>query len=179
MALGLKKGIKNLSNINLWAVFILCGIIFLVGPTAFMFNTFTDSVGIIATNFFRMSFYTDPIRRSMFPQWWTVFYWAWYWAYAPYMGVFIARVSRGRTFKETVLATLVGGSAGFVDAPGGDYSLAEGSDAIDAGTNAPPGGLGPTDVDGNARILGGTVDQGAFEFLSDELFADSFESGGG
>jgi len=69
-------------------------------------------MGIIATNFFRMSFYTDPIRRSMFPQWWTVFYWAWYWAYAPYMGVFIARVSRGRTFKETVLATLVGGSAG-------------------------------------------------------------------
>jgi BCCT family betaine/carnitine transporter len=112
VALGLKKGIKNLSNINLWAVFILCSIIFIVGPTAFMFNTFTDSVGIIGTNFFRMSFYTDPIRRSMFPQWWTVFYWAWYWAYAPYMGVFIARVSRGRTFKETVLATLGGGSAG-------------------------------------------------------------------
>jgi len=112
VALGLKKGIKNLSNINLWAVFVLCGIIFIVGPTSFMFNTFTDSVGIIATNFFRMSFYTDPIRRSMFPQWWTVFYWAWYWAYAPYMGVFIARVSRGRTFRETVFATLVGGSAG-------------------------------------------------------------------
>jgi len=112
VALGLKKGIKNLSDINLWAVFGLCGLIFIVGPTSFMFNTFTDSVGIIVTNFFRMSFYTDPIRRSMFPQWWTVFYWAWYWAYAPYMGVFIARVSRGRTFKETVAATLIGGSTG-------------------------------------------------------------------
>jgi hypothetical protein len=79
----------------------------------------------------------------------------------------------------TTTANLVGGAAGFVDAPGGDYSLAEGSDAIDAGTNAPPGGLGPTDIDGNARISGGTVDQGAFEFLSDTVFADSFESGGG
>ena len=79
----------------------------------------------------------------------------------------------------TTTANLVGGAAGFVDAPGGDYSLAEGSDAINAGTNAPPGGLGPTDIDGNARISGGTVDQGAFEFLSDTVFADSFESGGG
>lgn len=79
----------------------------------------------------------------------------------------------------TTTANLVGGSAGFVDAPGGDYSLAEGSDAIDAGTNAPPGGLGPTDIDGNARISGGIVDQGAYEILSDLLFANSFESGGG
>jgi betaine/carnitine transporter, BCCT family len=112
VALGLKKGIKTLSDINLWAVFVLCGLIFIVGPTYFMFNTFTDSVGIIATNFFRMAFYTDSISKGMFPQWWTVFYWAWYWAYAPYMGVFIARVSRGRTFKETVGAVLIAGSAG-------------------------------------------------------------------
>ncbi|MEW5784544.1 MAG: BCCT family transporter [Bacillota bacterium] len=112
VTLGLKKGIKVLSNINVIAVFVLCGIVFLVGPKWFMINTFTDSIGIIAQNFFRMSFYTDAVGRSMFPQWWTVFYWAWYFAYAPYMGIFIARVSRGRTFRETVGAVLLGGSAG-------------------------------------------------------------------
>ncbi len=112
VTLGLKKGIRVLSQINVIAVFILCGIIFIVGPRWFMINTFTDSLGIIATNFFRMSFYTDPVSRSMFPQWWTVFYWAWYFAYAPYMGIFIARISRGRTFKETVSAVLIAGSAG-------------------------------------------------------------------
>ncbi|KKM11654.1 L-carnitine/gamma-butyrobetaine antiporter [Clostridiales bacterium PH28_bin88] len=112
VTLGLKKGIKVLSDINVIAVFILLGIVFVVGPKWFMINTFTDSVGIIIQNFFRMSFYTDPVGRSMFPQWWTVFYWAWYFAYAPYMGIFIARVSRGRTFREVVLGVLIGGTLG-------------------------------------------------------------------
>lgn len=68
VALGLKKGIKTLSDINLWAVFVLCGLIFIVGPTYFMFNTFTDSIGIIATNFFRMAFYTGSLSvLPLFP----------------------------------------------------------------------------------------------------------------
>lgn len=73
-------------------------------------------------------------------------------------------------------ANLVSGSAGFVDAPSGDYRLTMDSPARDAGSNSPPGGLGPTDIDGNGRINAGTVDQGAYEFQSDEVFADSFET---
>ena len=69
-----------------------------------------------------------------------------------------------------------GGDAGFVDAAGGNYRLADGSPAINAGSNSPPGGLGPTDLDGNARVLGGTVDQGAYEATVSFYFEDGYES---
>ncbi|MEE9292886.1 MAG: BCCT family transporter, partial [Acidobacteriota bacterium] len=128
VALGLKRGIRVLSHINLHAIFILCGIVFLAGPTWYMLNTLTDSIGLILDNFFRMAFYTAPHFTPddyqtfmsgeggrytlMFPQTWTVFYWAWYIAYAPYMGVFMARISRGRTFRDVVLTSVTFGTAG-------------------------------------------------------------------
>jgi len=71
---------------------------------------------------------------------------------------------------------LTAGSADFVNSAAGNYRLMAGSDGINAGTNSPPGGLGPTDIDGNPRVLGGTVDIGAYEFQSDTLFFDGFES---
>ena len=112
VTLGLKKGIKVLSDINVVAVFILCAIIFVFGPTAFMINMFTDSMGLMVDNFARMSFYTDPVGRSMFPQWWTIFYWAWWIAYGPYMGIFIARISKGRTFRDLAVTVTLAGSGG-------------------------------------------------------------------
>jgi BCCT family betaine/carnitine transporter len=128
VGLGLKRGIKVLADVNLWAIFVLCGLAFLAGPTWYMLNTLTDSIGLILDNFFRMSFYTAPHftpadygsflagesshYTSMFPQTWTVFYWAWYIAYAPYMGVFMARISRGRTFRDLALTSLCFGSLG-------------------------------------------------------------------
>lgn len=112
VTLGLKKGIKVLSDINVIGVLILCSFILIFGPTFFIINNFTNSVGLMAKDFFRMAFYTDAIGHSMFPQWWTVFYWAWYFAYAPYMGAFIARISRGRTFKEIAFGVIGGGSIG-------------------------------------------------------------------
>jgi len=128
VGLGLKRGIKMLADVNLWAIFVLCGVTFLAGPTWYMLNTLTDSLGLVLDNFFRMAFYTAPQftpadyqaflagesshYTSMFPQTWTVFYWAWYIAYAPYMGVFMARISRGRTFQDVVLTSLCFGSLG-------------------------------------------------------------------
>jgi len=112
VVLGLKKGIKMLSDVNLVAVLILCFIVFVGGPTFFMLNMFTDSFGLMLSEFTRMSFYTDPVGKSMFPQWWTIFYWAWWAAYGPYMGIFIARISRGRTFRELGLTVTLAGSAG-------------------------------------------------------------------
>ena len=112
VVLGLKKGIKILSDINVVAVFILCGIILVVGPTFFMINMFTDSMGLMIKEFARMAFYTDPVGKSMFPQWWTIFYWAWWIAYGPYMGIFIARISKGRTFRDMAVTVTLGGSAG-------------------------------------------------------------------
>lgn len=112
VVLGLKKGIKVLSDINIVALIILCSIIFVGGPTFFLINTFTDSIGLMMTEFTRMAFYTDSIGRSMFPQWWTIFYWAWWVAYGPFMGIFIARISKGRTFKDIAISVTVAGSTG-------------------------------------------------------------------
>lgn len=112
VTLGLKKGIKVLSDINLIALIILCSIVFIGGPTYFMLNMFTDSIGLMLTNFTRMAFYTDPIGKSMFPQLWTIFYWAWWVAYGPYMGIFIARISKGRTFRDIGLTVTIAGSTG-------------------------------------------------------------------
>ena len=112
VTLGLKKGFKVLSDINVVAVLILCSLIFVIGPTFFMINMFTDSMGLMVREFARMSFYTDPIGKSMFPQWWTIFYWAWWVAYGPYMGIFIARISKGRTFRDLAGTVVLAGSGG-------------------------------------------------------------------
>ncbi len=112
VVLGLKKGIQRLSRLNMYALTILCILVFVGGPTFFMLNSFTNSLGLMVTEFAHMAFYTDPIANSMFPQWWTIFYWAWWVAMGPYMGIFIARISRGRTFRDIGLTVLSAGSAG-------------------------------------------------------------------
>lgn len=67
---------------------------------------------LMTNNFIKMSFYMDPIGKNTFPQWWTIFYWAWWVAYGPYMGLFITKISRGRTFKEIILAVCLAGPLG-------------------------------------------------------------------
>jgi BCCT family betaine/carnitine transporter len=110
--LGMEKGIKRLADANVYLGFLLCAFVLIAGPTVFILDTFTNSLGLLVTNFVRMSLYTDPVGQSGFPQTWTVFYWAWWIAYAPYMGLFVARISRGRTVREVVMANLVWGSFG-------------------------------------------------------------------
>lgn len=111
-SLGLYKGIKNLSNINVYLALGLALFVIIVGPTSFILTYFTDSLGIMSNNFLRMSFYTDPIQKSGFPQSWTVFYFAWFAATAPFMGLFIAKISKGRTLKSLVLNILGWGTLG-------------------------------------------------------------------
>lgn len=112
VTLGLQKGIKILSDINVIGVLTLLAFILIVGPTSFIINNYVNAHGIMITDFFRMSVYTDPIGQTGFAQDWTVFYWAWYYAYAPFMGAFIARVSRGRTLREIAISTLGAGTIG-------------------------------------------------------------------
>ncbi|MCT4633564.1 MAG: BCCT family transporter [Firmicutes bacterium] len=112
--LGLKKGIKILSDINVILTFILVIFVFLAGNTVFMLNMGTTSIGYVLQKFPTMSTWLDPAGGSMFPQWWTVFYWAWWGAYAPFMGMFIAKISRGRTIKEMLLGALGFGTSGCV-----------------------------------------------------------------
>jgi L-carnitine/gamma-butyrobetaine antiporter len=108
---GLEKGIKQASNIRVWLGFGLLAYVLVVGPTAFMFNNFFDGLGTMLTNFFRMSLYTDPIQNSGFPQGWTIFYFAWFIAFALSTGIYLARISRGRTVREFTLGATFSGVA--------------------------------------------------------------------
>jgi len=108
VAFGLQKGVKIASDLRSYLSIIVLAWIFIIGATTFTVNYFTDSVGILLTNFGRMLFYTDSLGGSGFPQDWTVFYWAWWVVYGIQMCIFLARISRGRKVRELCLA-MVGG----------------------------------------------------------------------
>jgi len=110
--LGLKKGIKRLSDINLYLALGLLLFILLVGPTIFLVKTSLNGVGLMTQNFLRMNFWTDPFTESGFVESWTIFYWAWWVAFAPYVGLFITRISRGRTIRQIITGMLIFGSLG-------------------------------------------------------------------
>lgn len=99
---GLKGGIAKLADYNMYLMFILLAFVFFVGPTIFALSLFCDNIGVLLHDFLRMSFYTDPITKSGFPQDWTVFYWAWWIAWAMYVGLFGARISKGRTIRAVI-----------------------------------------------------------------------------
>ncbi len=109
---GLDRGIKTLSNINLYLAFVLAAFILLAGPTGFILNYFVNGLGLQFSNFLEMSLYTDPIAGGGWPQGWTIFFWAWWIAYAPFMALFVARISRGRTIRQIVMGEIVWGSLG-------------------------------------------------------------------
>ena len=110
--LGLKRGIKRLSDINVGLAFLLLLFILIVGPTAFLLKTSLNGLGVMAQNFLRMNFWTDPFTDSGFVENWTIFYWAWWIAFAPYVGLFVTRISRGRTLRQMIVGMLVWGSLG-------------------------------------------------------------------
>ncbi len=88
------------------AVFLLL-FLFVVGPTVFILNTFTESIGGYLANIVPMSFRTASYGDSDFVFNWTIFYWAWWVSWAPFVGVFIARISRGRTIREFVFGVIL------------------------------------------------------------------------
>lgn len=106
---GLHKGIRFISNVRMWLIFGVLAYVFLVGPKVFMLNNFCEGIGNMLNDFFKMSFYTEPFANkdfNGFPQWWTIFYWAWWAGYASQMGIYFARISRGRTVRAFCLAVL-------------------------------------------------------------------------
>ncbi|WPK69200.1 putative glycine betaine transporter [Eubacterium callanderi] len=103
---GLDKGIKLLSNINIPLAAFLCIVVFVLGPIAFIMNTFCSAIGDLLGNFFPMALWTDSVGQTGFAQGWTIFYWAWWIASAPSTGLFVANISKGRTIKEVVMMHL-------------------------------------------------------------------------
>ncbi|MDG5789482.1 BCCT family transporter [Evansella sp. AB-P1] len=104
---GLNKGIRILSKTNIYlAIFLMLFLLF-SGPTNFIMNSFTQTIGGYIQNLVRMSFQLDTFNpESDWVEDWTIFYWAWWIAWAPFVGTFIARVSRGRTIREFIVGVI-------------------------------------------------------------------------
>nr|WP_319398350.1 BCCT family transporter [uncultured Carboxylicivirga sp.] len=111
LILGLDKGIRRLSEWNMRFAIILLVFVIIVGPTVFLAKSFVQNLGHYLSDFFEISFWTESyagVREAK--HWqnsWTVFYWAWWIAWSPFVGIFIARVSKGRTIKEFILGVLL------------------------------------------------------------------------
>ncbi|MFZ2511698.1 MAG: BCCT family transporter [Gordonia sp. (in: high G+C Gram-positive bacteria)] len=147
---GIGAGIKWLSNINLSLASVLLASVLVLGPTLFILRNFVESLGFYFGNLFQMTFDVGAFHGETGQAWfqdWTIFYWGWWISWAPFVGVFIARISRGRTVREFIAGvllapTVVGfvwfsvmGGAGlfrqFFDSP--DQRLvADGAESIDA-----------------------------------------------
>lgn len=107
-----------LSNINFWGALLLLAFVLVAGPTVFMLETGFDALGRMMNNFFMMATWAEPFggygpfSNTHFPQDWTIFYWAWWLVFSPSMGLFIARISKGRTIKQMVAGAIFFGSMG-------------------------------------------------------------------
>ena len=103
---GLESGIKRLSNINVFLVIIMLLIILIAGPTKYIISNSIESTLFMIKNYIDMSFFSE----SSFAQSWTVFYWAWWMALAPFVGTFILQISNGKSIRQMILGTILIGS---------------------------------------------------------------------
>ncbi|MFB6352639.1 MAG: BCCT family transporter [Halobacteriales archaeon] len=117
VAAGLDRGVKRLSHINVYIMVLFLAFMFIVGPTLTILGGVVQTVGFYLQNFFEMSFYTETLmgdfaglRQGGYEGWlgaWTVFYWSWWLAWSPFVGLFIARISRGKTVREMIVGVLL------------------------------------------------------------------------
>jgi BCCT family betaine/carnitine transporter len=110
--IGLQSGFRRLADLNMIVAFALLFFVLAVGPTIFILKTGLNSIGLVLQNFIRLNTWTDPIADSGFVENWTVFYWAWWIAYGPFVGIFVTRISRGRRIRQVIGGMLVFGSLG-------------------------------------------------------------------
>ena len=107
LMLGLDKGIKRLSDINMGLTGILLAFMVILGPTLFIFDSFIENVGNYLANIVTLSTWSEAYSGTDWQSAWTIFYWAWWVSWSPFVGVFIARISRGRTIREFVFGVLL------------------------------------------------------------------------
>ena len=107
LMLGLDKGIKCLSDINMGLTGILLAFMVILGPTLFIFDSFIENVGNYLANIVTLSTWSEAYSNTDWQKAWTIFYWAWWVSWSPFVGVFIARISRGRTIREFVFGVLL------------------------------------------------------------------------
>ncbi|EMA18307.1 MULTISPECIES: BCCT family transporter [Haloarcula] len=108
VAAGLDGGVKRLSTLNLYLMFALLGFLVIVGPTVYIFGTWAEGLGAYFGNILALGFFTGTLNEAAngTVTAWTVFYWGWWIAWSPFVGMFIARISKGRSVREFVLGVL-------------------------------------------------------------------------
>jgi glycine betaine transporter len=104
---GVEKGIQFLSNMNMLLAILLLLFILVLGPAVFIAQTFTDALGAYLYNFIPMSLDSGAFGGGEWLNSWTIFYWAWWISWAPFVGTFLARISRGRTIREYLLGVIL------------------------------------------------------------------------
>jgi glycine betaine transporter len=104
---GTERGIKWLANTNAALALFLLVFVFVFGPTIFLMNLFVESTGDYLHQIIPMSFRTGAFGGGDWLAGWTIFYWAWWMAWVPFVGTFMARISRGRTIREFVVCVLI------------------------------------------------------------------------
>ncbi|MCJ8163398.1 BCCT family transporter [Pontibacter sp. E15-1] len=134
---GVDKGVRILSEWNIRIALVLLLAVLILGPTVFILSSYVQNVGSYIGDFMQLSFWNEAYSTRNWQGGWTVFYWAWWISWAPFVGIFIARVSKGRTIREFVLGVLivpsllsflwmtVFGSTALRDVLGGETAVAE------------------------------------------------------
>ncbi len=114
VAAGLEGGVKRLSTINVYIMVVFLAFILVVGPTLYLMDSIVQSIGFYLQNLPHMAFFTESFMgegvEGGYADWshvWTVFYWGWWIAWSPFVGLFIARISKGRTVRQIVLGVLL------------------------------------------------------------------------
>ncbi|WP_163577267.1 BCCT family transporter [Halomonas faecis] len=106
-ASGLQKGIARFSALNAWLLLALGAFVLVFGPTVFMLKIGAESFGVYLDNFFTMSLFTGAAGDDQWPYWWSIFYWAIWFAWAPVAALFLGRISRGYTVREFLRINLL------------------------------------------------------------------------
>ena len=104
---GLQRGVRLLSEANFWLSIIVVLFLLVFGPTQYLIAMTIESAGSYLENLFAMTFHTNAAHDDDWQSEWTVFFWGWHMAWSPFVGMFIARISRGRTFREFVMGVLL------------------------------------------------------------------------
>ncbi|WP_283131034.1 BCCT family transporter [Enterovibrio norvegicus] len=155
---GVNKGIRILSELNMQLTVVMLAFFIILGPTAYVIGSFFTNLGDYMLNVTSLGLWVDPNPEHTWQGAWTIFYWGWWIAWAPFCGIFIARISRGRTIREFILGVLIAptmlaafwitifgntamyielfGQGGVVDAVNNDLTLAlfKTIELMDAGT---------------------------------------------
>ncbi|AJD47273.1 choline/carnitine/betaine transporter [Isoalcanivorax pacificus W11-5] len=103
---GLDAGVRRLSEINMGLAALLMLFVFLLGPSLFILNSVVQNLGAYLRELVELSTWTESYGDTRWQHQWTIFYWAWWIAWSPFVGMFIARISRGRTIREFLAAVL-------------------------------------------------------------------------